>query len=62
MTCGQRLVEDIKSQTIAKDSLHENGKEFSTGYAKLYLYKLKKYLSSVGKYIQDKRVTEPIGH
>lgn len=33
---------------------------FEGGYAELYLYKFKKYNSSVGKYIQDMKLRQSV--
>ena len=53
MSIGLDLINDIKNKMITKDHLIDNEKDFHNGYNKLYLYKFRKYQSSVGKFIRD---------
>ena len=53
MSIGLDLINDIKNKVITRDHLIDIGKDFHNGYGKLYLYKFRKYQSSVGKTIRD---------
>jgi len=59
MTTGQKLVIAIKNHVITKDLPPQTtGRDFKGGYEELYLYKFKRYQSSVCKYLMDKKIRE----
>ena len=58
MTVGEQLINEIKNGIITKDHRSNSGRDFHAGYEELYRYKFKKYLSSVGRYIQNQKIKE----
>lgn len=58
ISAGEKLIIAIKNKTIVKDYMPNSGHDFHGGYEELYLYKFKKYQSSVGRYIRNKQLKE----
>lgn len=57
-SAGEKLIIAIKKKNIIKDYRPNTGKDFHGGYEELYLYKFKKYQSSVGRYIRNQQLKE----